>query len=197
MEVLEAADFNSKNNFIAGWFIDNQVCDNLINYYERSNLKEPGLCFNKGELQVDSKIKECQEVGIGTDNQDPEILEYYVQLQKVCEEYKKMYKYCDTGQARWQIIKWNIQKYNPNQAFYAEHTERNNLETSPRHLVFMTYLNDINDQGETEFIHQKMKVKPRKGLTLIWGADWTFLHKGLASPSETKYITTGWYEYVR
>ena len=61
----------------------------------------------------------------------------------------------------------------------------------------MTYLNDINDQGETEFIHQKMKVKPRKGLTLIWGADWTFLHKGLASPSETKYITTGWYEYVR
>jgi hypothetical protein len=65
-----------------------------------------------------------------------------------------------------------------------------------RHLVFMTYLNDVTDGGETEFFYQKLKVKPEKGLTLIWGADWTFTHRGITSPTQTKYIVTGWFNYT-
>ena len=64
-----------------------------------------------------------------------------------------------------------------------------------RHLVFMTYLNDISDEGETEWKHQGLKVKPEKGLTVIWPADWTYTHKGIPSHSETKYIATGWYNF--
>ena len=45
----------------------------------------------------------------------------------------------------------------------------------------MTYLNDVSDGGETEFYYQKLKVKPETGLTLIWGSDWTFTHKGITS----------------
>ena len=59
----------------------------------------------------------------------------------------------------------------------------------------MTYLNDVTDKGQTEWYHQKMKVKPKKGLTVIWGTDWTFLHKGIVSPTQTKYIATGWFSY--
>jgi hypothetical protein len=59
----------------------------------------------------------------------------------------------------------------------------------------MTYLNDVNDGGETHFYHQELKVQPRKGLTLIWPADWTYTHRGIASPTEDKYIVTGWYSY--
>ena len=59
----------------------------------------------------------------------------------------------------------------------------------------MTYLNDVTDGGETEFLHQKFKIKPEKGLSIIWPADWTFTHKGVVSPTQTKYIATGWYEY--
>ena len=57
----------------------------------------------------------------------------------------------------------------------------------------MTYLNDVIDRGETEFFHQKIKVKPKKGLTLIWPVDWTFYHRGIPSPTQEKYIITGWY----
>ena len=32
-----------------------------------------------------------------------------------------------------------------------------------RHMVFMTYLNDVSDGGETEFYHQDVKVKAEKG----------------------------------
>ena len=41
----------------------------------------------------------------------------------------------------------------------------------------------------------KIKVKPEKGLTLIWPADWTFTHRGVPSSTETKYIVTGWFNY--
>jgi hypothetical protein len=60
----------------------------------------------------------------------------------------------------------------------------------------MTYLNDITDEGETEFFHQQIKIQPRKGLTLIWPADWTYTHRGITSPTQDKYIITGWFNYV-
>ena len=64
-----------------------------------------------------------------------------------------------------------------------------------RHLVFMTYLNTVNDGGETEWFHQQIKIQPRKGLTVMWPVDWTHVHRGVPSKTETKYITTGWYTY--
>jgi hypothetical protein len=42
----------------------------------------------------------------------------------------------------------------------------------------MTYLNDVTDGGETGFFYQDVKIKPQKGLTLIWPAIWTHTHKG-------------------
>ena len=56
----------------------------------------------------------------------------------------------------------------------------------------MTYLNDVTDAGGTEFCHQNLIVQPKKGLTLIWPADWTFTHRGVPSPTQEKIITTGW-----
>ena len=61
----------------------------------------------------------------------------------------------------------------------------------------MTYLNDVNDGGETEFIHQGMQIHPEKGKTLIWPADWTHTHRGIPSPTETKYIVTGWFNFFQ
>ena len=64
-----------------------------------------------------------------------------------------------------------------------------------RHLVFMTYLNTVTDGGETEWFHQQIKIQPRKGLTVMWPVDWTHVHRGVPSKTQTKYVTTGWYTY--
>ena len=63
------------------------------------------------------------------------------------------------------------------------------------HRVFawMTYLNDIkSDNGNTYFPHFDLKIKPEKGKTLIWPAEWTHAHAGEILKDETKYIITGW-----
>ena len=189
---------NNKPYFICGWYINKNICNDLIKYFENSPDKTPGA-FSiglDGKFGVDKKAKSSTDVHITLNNQDKEISNYYTHLSKVVEEYKKKYKYCDVQQDEWAIVEdWNIQRYKPNEGYFAKHYERSGPATVYRHLAFMTYLNDVNDRGQTEFVYQKLKIKPETGLTLLWGCDWTFTHRGITSPTETKYITTGWFSY--
>ena len=66
------------------------------------------------------------------------------------------------------------------------------MNTLHRVLAWMTYLNDVEDGGSTSFHHYDLDVKPEKGKTLIWPADWTHAHSGKVVNSGTKYIITGW-----
>ena len=64
-----------------------------------------------------------------------------------------------------------------------------------RCLVFMTYLNDVEDGG-TSFKYQNINMPAKKGLTVLWPAYWTHTHKGVISFTKEKYIATGWLNYI-
>jgi hypothetical protein len=97
---------------------------------------------------------------------------------------------------KWSITQpWNIQRYKANEGFYEWHAEIVDRYYSHRHLVFMTYLNNVDNGGETEFYYQKVKIKPEIGLTIMWPPNWSFTHRGIPSKTETKYICTGWYNF--
>jgi len=194
---MRSHSLNKLNNFIGGWYISKEVCKDLIKYYEQSSDKSDGMVAVNDIPSVDKLLKASTDVRIGLDFKDTKILNYYKELDKVCEEYKKKYKYSDEDQAKWNLTEdWTLQKYNPTEGYFLKHYEKSGGVSVNRHLVFMTYLNDVSDGGETEFYYQKLKVKPEIGLTLIWGSDWTFTHNGVTSPTETKYITTGWFSYI-
>ncbi len=191
--IFKEHSVNKLNNFIAGWYINNDsLCDNLINYFESNPNKFKGRVGSNGEVKISEK--DSTDLGI-LDFKVPVIKEYLTHLYFVIKEYQKKYIYSDIGQSSWSLKPFNIQRYLPNEGFHAWHTERHNVGSSLRHLTFMTYLNNVNDGGETEFFYQQLKIKPKKGLTLIWGTDWTFTHRGIPSKTETKYITTGHYHY--
>jgi len=63
-------------------------------------------------------------------------------------------------------------------------------------LVFMTYLNDVTDGGETQWLYQEKQIQPKKGLTVLWPTDFTHTHRGVVSPTQPKTIATGWYNYL-
>ena len=44
------------------------------------------------------------------------------------------------------------------------------VEGLQRALVYSIYLNDVEDGGETEFLHFSQRVKPKKGRLVIWPA---------------------------
>jgi len=191
--MLKAAKLNKLNNFISGWYIKPKICDDLIKMFEESSNKKPGHVSEK--INITQKIS--TDLSIDPKSTDPRVEAYYKELKKVIEKYKEKYKYSDKGQGSWGLVeKWNIQKYNPGEGFFVLHCEKSGLNTALRHLVFMTYLNNVTDKGQTEWYYQKLKIKPEKGLTVIWGTDWTFMHRGIISPTQTKYIATGWFSFI-
>ena len=56
----------------------------------------------------------------------------------------------------------------------------------------MFYLNDVEEGGETEFYHQKLKIKPKKGTCVIFPTYFTHKHKGHIPISNDKYIMNVW-----
>ena len=61
-----------------------------------------------------------------------------------------------------------------------------------RLLVWSIYLNNVDDGGETEFLDQRVKVKPVTGTLAMWPAGITHPHRGNPPYSNDKYIVTGW-----
>ena len=86
-----------------------------------------------------------------------------------------------------------LQKTEPTQGYHLFHAENVNWNLSSRTMAWRVYLNDEEEGGETEFLYQKLKVKPKKGTVLIWPGGYTHLHRG-NPPMSDKYIATGWYQ---
>ena len=187
---------NNLDNFIGGWYADDTTfCDEIIEHMKNSpNVFDGQIRLpNKGST-VNPSIKISRELFL--DDDFDILLKYNTQLKFAGDEYVKKYPCCSKYSAFSNREVTKAQYYPPNGGYFEWHCERMTDEEpfSIRHLVFMTYLNDVDEDGETEFYHQRIKVKPEKGLTLIWPADWTFTHRGIPSTKE-KYIVTGWLHY--
>jgi hypothetical protein len=182
-------------SFIDGEFIDPFICDGLIQFFEEDNQfpVRPGVIGN----EVNPNSKTSVDKAISPVTGDYRITSYLNALEEVVDSYIKKYTFCNEVTKPWALNEhFNSQWYPPNGGFKVFHTERDgSLSGMNRMLVFMTYLNDVEDEGETEFYYQRIKVKPRKGLTLIWPADWTHTHRGIPSPTQEKIIVTGWYSF--
>ena len=91
-----------------------------------------------------------------------------------------------------------IQKTEPTEGYHVWHAEKDanaGSKTINRHLAWAIYLNDIEDGGETEFIHQKLRTKPKAGRLVMWPAGFTHIHRGNPPLKSTKYILTGWISF--
>jgi len=61
-------------------------------------------------------------------------------------------------------------------------------QAAARYLVFLWYLNDVEQGGETLFCDLDVKVAPRAGRLLMFPPYWMFQHAGLPPVSGDKYI---------
>ena len=96
----------------------------------------------------------------------------------------------------------NLQKYRQGVGGYHHwHSEiyprEQNCETLHRVLLFMFFLNDVAQGGETEFKYQHQKIHPKAGRMVIAPAGFTHTHKGCVPESADKYIVTSWVMFQR
>ena len=173
-------------SFIMAYQIDEKLCDMIVENFE-----------DVKKLTQYDKIRGYHR--LPESKLDSDILENYTDaIKSAFEAYKKEYEWSDIMTVPWSFFPpFNIQRYDPGDAYNPTHIEEGGPRKGKiqRKLAFTTYLNDINEGGETEFILQGIKVKPKKGLTIIWPAGWTHPHHGIPALNEVKYIATGWAGY--
>ena len=180
--------------FIGEYFIDESLCQQIIKYFEnRTDLQSEGAI---GDCQIDSSRKSSTDMNL--DDCEEYFHLYFGVIYPFFRDYCEKYRINSNEFPMRFFERTNIQRYLPNQGYFIEHQERAGIDLTriSRELVFMTYLNTIEDfsenQGATVFPFQNQFVRPEIGKTLIWPAGFTHRHYGIPHKSETKYIVTGW-----
>ena len=113
---------------------------------------------------------------------------------KIYEQYGKKFSILK-DMARHEIIEIKIQKTMPGGGYHIWHPEMQSIHEKGRCLVFMLYLNDVEEGGETEFLYQKRRIQPKKDRLLIWPCSYTHTHRGNTVLAGEKFVLTGWVEY--
>ena len=100
------------DSFIGGWFIDKDICDNIVKYFKDTpnKFKTEGNVYSKKGRTIDKKVKDSTDISIDNYNVDDEIIKYRKELQKVLNLYQKRYKTVK-DLAKFNLEGFNIQKY--------------------------------------------------------------------------------------
>ena len=184
-------------NFIGAWNIENNnLCDQIIALFEKNKKLHK---IGKTLSGLNQTFKKTTDITIApNDLQNIKfkcINNYIEELHKCFVDYQNQWPFVKSHIKNVDIGGFNIQKYSPGDHFAKIHSERTNLRNLHRVFAWMTYLNDVEDGGTTNFTHYDLKIKPEIGKTLIWPAEWTHAHSGEILNSGKKYIITGWLHF--
>jgi len=91
-----------------------------------------------------------------------------------------------------QAQKYEAGKGNYNYWHCEVYPEAPHNEALHRSLLFMFYLNDVAEGGQTEFYYQNRAIRPKAGRMVIAPAYFTHTHRGCTPVSNDKYILTSW-----
>ena len=188
----------SSSDFIQSWTMPEYVCDEILQYFkDNSEYHVKGGIAFEGTNTIRNDIKVSTDLPVSCNNNTRPFYDYRNLLQKYLDEYVSVYPDVNNLH-RFNITEdYNIQHYKKGEGFKKDHCERDGQfsKNVKRCLVFMTYLNDVDDGG-TIFKYQNRTVKAQKGKTLIWPADWTHTHRSQISETQEKTIVTGWFSYL-
>jgi len=186
----------SDNNFIEEYHYPHT--DELIQLYnDTKQVGRPGT-IGATKHSVDHTIKKCTDLfwddipktGVKSSPKYKDA-QYLKHIMDCAYDYSS--KYLNT----YQLIMYGnpkFQYYLPGEAFYGEHFDAINT-TQPRVVAYITYLNTLTDGGGTYFKYQQHTVQPIKGKTILFPPHYTHKHKGIVSPTQEKYIVTGWFTW--
>lgn len=170
----------------------------LLNYFNRMKKLNKSLVRgiqNKGDVVKDEAVF----VNVNDDMTDDMT---FVPDVGVASDYNYLVGQClKSYMGEYQVLSklpsiqytLNIQRTKKCEGYHNWHFEKMAVpNTLTRHLTTMVYLNDVEDGGETEFLYQSRRVKPRKGRVVIFPVQWTHTHRGNPPLSGDKIIATTW-----
>ena len=161
--------------------ISDEWCDKVIEYFE-NNIEDSNHRF-PNEKKRDSSMS----------LKDTFLSEHFLNtFENVFYHYSYRYPFIPEP---LELNTIKIQKTFPTEGYHDYHIEYSAYNYDfYRVAVYTVYLNDIEEGGETEFLYQLKRLKPKKGTICIFPAGYTHVHRGNTPFLGEKYILTGWLE---
>ena len=121
----------------------------------------------------------------------PPVRTYFNFLSECFKSYRERYGIEFSGVIYNDVFK--IHKVRKSEGYHKWHYEKSAGEVMDRMMAYMTYLEVPKKGGETEFLHQSLRVDPIVGRTLIWPAGFTHMHRGNPPLDGEKLYIDGWF----
>ena len=176
--------------------LSEEICNDMISWFDNKMLYgDTGMNYSRVDVQgrKDISLSECQQFG--------SFKPFYNKINSIIHEH--MVHYINEfnkggGTGFYTITGYKFQKSVEGGGFTAWHSELPVFKpmwekVRDRFGVWTIYLNDT-DTGYTDFMHQKLSIKPETGKLVIWPAYFTHTHRANPDLKEDKYIITGWLE---
>tara|TARA_R100001594_G_scaffold147521_1_gene200679 strand:- start:467 stop:1084 length:618 start_codon:yes stop_codon:yes gene_type:complete len=188
----------SIDNFIGVYdnYIPEDECKKAIKLFEQENKFRRTLDRRQFENSDNLQKKDTQffaapgNLDIWWDDLKPSMINYNLAFNHYLKSTGGDAAY-DYNEFHFTQLK--IQKTLPTEGYHQWHIEHMlGAKGEPRAFAFSVYLNDVEEGGETEFLHFSKRVKPKTGRIVIWPAAFPYLHRGNPPLSGKKYILTSW-----
>lgn len=190
------------DNFIGIYddYFSDQFCSNLIDYFEwahknnKTYQRKEDERFKKDD-SVNLNPLTTAEINFSYSHLNSFIDEFNNNFWNICysdylNNYSSLRDYHEHT-----IYTYKIQKTVPAGGYHIWHSEDGAIEYSRRIGVYILYLNDVEEGGETEFLYLSKRITSKKGRLLIFPPNFPWTHRGNPPLSGNKYIMTGWIEF--
>ena len=170
-------------------------CKKIIDWFESStDLQTKGV----SAAGINVKVKDSTDIPWVMQSSCILSKTIFSSLHDSFRKYVERYKILDDLEEFHLDPGFNFQRYYPNQGYFREHCENagGKHRDSRRVLAWTLYLNDVTDGGGTYYTILDKEISAVEGRVVIFPAYWTHAHHGVVSPTQTKYIVTGWFEFL-
>ena len=177
-----------------------ELCNDFVNNYEEAKKNQTFIdCSGENQLEwvdISHPLQRKDEVAYvtpitSTIYPKPPVDAYFKFLKECFLWYLKRYSIEFEGAIYNDIFK--IHKVRKSEGFHRWHYEKGAPEGIDRLMVYMTYLEVPKKGGETEFLHQSLRIEPIVGRTLLWPAGYTHMHRGNPPLDGEKMYIDGWF----
>lgn len=186
--------------------VDKQTCENIIKHFEE--VKNAGLSTDRQLKEGVAKLTKDTDMYDLTETPDllhsnsitsaNDKLIFHTFKEAFWNCYNQYITKYDLTQTTTHTLDGyvKIQKTVPGQGYHVWHWEQDSVQHGHRLLLVMLYLNDVEQGGETEFLYQGIRVKPKQGSIMICPGSFTHTHRGNPPLTGEKYVMNTWAVYI-
>lgn len=189
--------------------IDSHKCDKIIDHFRLVQHNKLTLSRQQIDQRIKKTEKDTQNYFLKDQRFDRDIQETIISKTDnwILDEFKRSAWSCYTLYSeKFGILDSlgkhalsthvKIQKSLPGEGYHMWHCESDCIATSHRIALVLMYLNDVEEAGETEFLYQSLRIKPKKGTLIICPSNFSHTHRGNPPLLGEKFIITTWIEFI-